>query len=151
MFSVHSNDQTPKGNGLLCSVQVDKDRHPFLLTCIHNLLKKEEKRTEMTEEECLAAICRNLRCEEAQYEFSGRDFMEAKEVSVKLMDAKEVTVKLVRAKEVIVKLVGAEEVTIELMEAKEVTVKLTAKDVLEDCKDPVIYFDKVSGWRVQLY
>ena len=28
---------------------------------------------------------------------------------------------------------------------------MKAKDVLEDCENPVIYFDQVSGWRVQLY
>lgn len=126
VFSVHSNDQTPKGNGLLCSVQVGKDRRPFLLTCCHLLLKEEEeKRTEMTKEACIDAICRNLRCEEAWYEFSGRDFTEAKEVAAKLMEAKEVPAKL--------------------MEAKEVTVTRTAKEVLGDCKDPVIWLDKVSG------
>ena len=115
VLSVHSNDRTPKGNGLLCSVQVDGDWHPFLLTCSHILLKEEENRAEMMKEACIDAICRNLRCEEAQYEFLGRVVLEAKKVPAKLM------------------------------EAKEVTVTLTAKDVLGDCKDPVIWFDKVSG------
>ena len=28
---------------------------------------------------------------------------------------------------------------------------MKAKEVLEDCENPVIYFHQVSGWRVQLY
>ena len=72
VFSFHrtyipSNDHTPidrNGNGLLCSVRVGSVRHFLLLTCCHIFLKKEEKRTEMTMEDFIAAM---LRCKKAKY------------------------------------------------------------------------------------
>ena len=78
VLSVHSNERTPKGNGLLCSVQVDGDWHPFLLTCSHILLKEEENRAEMTKEACIDAICRNLRCEKHSMSFWAELFWKPK-------------------------------------------------------------------------